>query len=106
MMITIDGSDIRRLVVNGRVFDVGPEGYLAAISEVAAPEDIEGIAVVQGPGSATALRASLAIANTLAMTLGVPLCDAAGQPHAYLEPVYENEARITPSTKDQLRRKT
>lgn len=104
MMVTIDGSDIRRLVVNGKVFDVEPEGYLAAIASVVSPSDISGVTVVQGPGSATALRASLAIANTLAMTLGVPLYDASGVAHPYLDPLYANDPRITTSTKDSLRR--
>lgn len=101
MILRIDGSDIARLVVNDREFAVGPEGYLAAIASVVEPAEITAIEVVAGPGSATALRASLAIANTLAWTLGVPINGRS----MHVEPVYEHAARITPSGKDQLRRK-
>lgn len=120
MILYIDGSDIRRLVVatseETRTFDSGPEGYLAAISTMVEPEALEGIIVVQGPGSATALRASLSIANTLAMTQRIPLYGvqsgtsyasallALPEPKPFLEPIYGAEAQITVSKKDQLRR--
>lgn len=136
MMLCIDGSDIRRLTVEvyewedgmfsgngwrntrGGTFDVGPEAYLATIATLVKPEDVDGIVIVQGPGSATSLRASLAIANTLAMTKQIPLygiakgdawesvltSDGPKNGVGYLAPVYEHEPRITPSGKDTLGR--
>lgn len=38
------------------------------------PEDIEGIYVLKGPGSYTSIRIGVSFANTLAHSLGVPLC--------------------------------
>ncbi|MDO8624852.1 MAG: hypothetical protein Q7R47_02120 [Candidatus Diapherotrites archaeon] len=128
----IDGSDIRLLALAAfaRSADgawqetareemaVGPESFLAAITRFVPIEEVEGIIIVQGPGSATALRASLAIANTLAMAKGIPLCgvekgaawesvlvqNGLQTPVDHLEPVYGAAARITQSTKDHLRR--
>ncbi len=137
MMLCVDGSDITRLTlevfvrehgasnvggwnrVQGATFDVSPEEYLASIVQFVQLEALEGIVVVVGPGSATALRASLAIANTLAMTRKIPLYgvqkgtpwesvltnDGPKDGAAHLEPVYTAEPKITPSKKDQLRRK-
>lgn len=136
MILCIDGSDIRLLTLVAFAHGaprrsrpkwretareeaaVGPESFLASITHFVPLEEIEGIVIVQGPGSATALRASLAIANTLAMTNGIPLCgvkkgeawesalapDGLHAPVDHLEPVYAANAIITPSTKDHLRR--
>lgn len=136
MVLCIDGSDINTLTlevyerngqvhsdnawrhVRGGVFTVRPEEYLATMTTLVDFDDLDGIVVVQGPGSATALRASLTIVNTLAMAKQIPLYGVdKGTPWdavltengpkdgvTHLEPVYAQDARITPSKKDQLRR--
>lgn len=133
-MLCLNGSDINRLEVAAyargtdgwalqwqKSQDVGPEQYLAVLSELVTPVEIEGIVVVVGPGSATALRSSLAIANALALAQGVPLYGvqksdnafdsvlgaghALPAPQVYLTPVYEHDVRITESNKDALRRR-
>lgn len=137
MILCIDGSDIATLALEAyerkdmalsgggwqrtreAIFDASPEEHLACITQFVDFAEIEGIAAVQGPGSATALRASLAIANTLAMTRKISLygvqkgtsweevftADGPKDGVSYLEPVYAHDPRITPSTKDALRRK-
>lgn len=137
MLFCMDGSDINRLALaayewhdrtlsdNGwrrsreTVVETGPEGYLAAVDAFIKPEEIDGIVVVQGPGSATALRASLAIANTIAAVRKIKLYGIAkgiswdavfvaeGPTDGvnFLAPVYEHDPRITPSSRDDLRRK-
>ncbi|MBI1907805.1 hypothetical protein HYS28_00070 [Candidatus Uhrbacteria bacterium] len=138
MILCIDGSDINHLGLatyewtdltlsdNGwrgmraKTYDAAPEGFLAAIMDmVQSADEIDGIVAVVGPGSATALRTSVAIANTIAFARNIPLygvprstdfdsifatAEGPTDPVAFLAPVYETEARITPSKKDQLRR--
>lgn len=137
MILCIDGSDIATLVleayernnltvsdngwrnVRSERYSASPEEYLSRIATFANFDALEGIVIVQGPGSATALRASLTIANTLAMSRKIPLygvekgaswdavLTADGLKHGvdHLEPVYASDPRITPSTKDALRRR-
>lgn len=50
-------------------------------------QDISAIQVVVGPGSFTGLRVGVAVANTLAYTLNIPLNN--GKPGEPVEPVYE-----------------
>lgn len=136
MMLFLDGSDIGQLVLglladDRASFLVGPktivcrpEEYMlhvdAFLNDHVSQEHISGIAVILGPGSATALRASLAFANTFAFTRSIPmygvrhdpsldllsvlsdLSDAQSVP--LLRPVYANAVPITQSTKDTLRR--
>lgn len=133
-MLCLNGTDINRLEVaayargtDGWVWqwqkslETGPEEYLAVLSKLVIPAEIEGIVAVIGPGSATALRGSLAIVNALGLAEGVPLygvlkSDNAfdsvlgpGQnlpePQLYLTPVYEHDVRITESNKDALGRR-
>lgn len=115
MMLYVDGSDIAHIVLgwttpggavqNTTDVAVGPEGFLAAIVAFRAGARLDGIVAVTGPGSPTALRASLAIVNTLAMAEGTPLYDAHGVQHNVLLPEYGGDARVTPSSRDSLRRR-
>ncbi len=136
MMLFLDGSDIGKLclglltddrtsfVMDPKKIDCRPEECLfyihAFLRENISDEEISGIAVVVGPGSATALRASLAFANTFAFTRNIPmygvqhdsnldtlsiLSDLSGASSVpLLRPVYANAVPITQSTKDALRR--
>lgn len=138
MMLFLDGSDITRLTLGvvsddraafvgePMAFSVGPEAYLRTIDEFLRTQSVDekgltGIVAVIGPGSATALRASLAFANTFAFTRSLPMYGVERAPSAdlralllplsstvhavpMLRPVYANEARITVSAKDALRR--
>ncbi len=59
-------------------YSVSPEGYLMQIDHFLLKQgqqskDLEGICVVTGPGSFTASRISLTIANTLHFVHGTPL---------------------------------
>lgn len=107
MILCIDGSDIATLTlafqndagdtVREEVFATRPEDFLAHIVAFVGTNEVTGIRVACGPGSATALRASIAIAETWAFAKGIPVIGGT-------EPVYANEPRITPSKKDSLRR--
>lgn len=124
---TIDGSEIRSLEV---VSPARPEQFLALIdahlkSVQRTSSDIERILVVTGPGSATALRASLSIVNTMVFALGIEVGAVEKEPmqedqaflrsildggvevtysKSFVAPVYAHEPRITKSNKDHLRR--
>ncbi len=131
MILFIDGSDINHLtlgrasiisdqwsLVNSNIVEVRPEGYLAAIDTFLTNEDIEGIIAVIGPGSATSLRTSLAIVNSLALAKSIPLygvqADLIGgvtaprpllaEPANILLPTYHHDPVITVSTRDSLLR--
>ncbi len=133
MILFIDGSDINTLKL-GRAsidnlgnwstqdsvtIDVRPEGYLAAIDTFLANEDIEGIIAVTGPGSATSLRTSLAIVNSLSLAKSIKLYGIttpsqisalAANPTTTLSggnillPLYHHDPVITVSTRDSLLR--
>ncbi len=107
MILCIDGTDIAALklafqddagaTVREEVFATRPEDFLSHIVAFMGADDVTGIRVACGPGSATALRASIAIAETLAYAKGIPVLGGT-------QPIYAHEARITPSKKDNLRR--
>lgn len=134
-MLYINGTDISYLVlgvmnqertafiVDPVRIDVAPEGHLQEIMgfcEANACNEPTGIVAVCGPGSATALRSSLTIANTFAFVRGLlmfrvilesGLDDLAALialrdsvPVAMLRPEYEHAARITKSKKGLLKR--
>lgn len=125
-MLAINGSDIARLELawaetdadavklsERQTINVGPEGFLAAFTDYVGAAEPSGLIVVVGPGSATALRTILSIANTLAFTKGIQLYGVRElvsgmtlpEPSAHLEPVYANDPKITSSPRDALRRK-
>ncbi len=107
MILCINGTDIATLTlalqdddgvtVREETYTTRPEEYLAHIVAFIGDDEVTGITVACGPGSATALRASIAIAQTLAYAKGIPIIGST-------EPIYAHEARITPSKKDNLRR--
>ncbi len=107
MILCINGTEITKLTlalqddagatVREETFVTCPEDFLAHIVAFLGTESVTGVTVVCGPGSATALRASIAIAQTLAYAKGIPIIGST-------EPIYAHEARITPSKKDNLRR--
>lgn len=137
MRLYINGQDINHLVLADiddktslKKFNVEPEEYLRALDEFLSAHDssaqkIKEIFVVIGPGSATALRSSLSIVNTMAFVLGIKLhgieklvdeqdldtVRLIGQnklgtiDNQTLMPKYAQEAKITLSTKDVLKRK-
>jgi hypothetical protein len=134
MMLYVNGSDIARLVlgvlkndrsafvVDPAAIASSPETCLKNVDAFLAShaEPLEGIVAVIGPGSATALRTSLTIVNTIGFTKGIPLYGVELVPGAddravlvdlhhapvqpMLRPAYTNAAKITPSAKDALGR--
>lgn len=132
MMLYVNGQDIARLVlglvdggawrVGPTVFAVGPEAHLATVDAfVREHGDFDGIVLVTGPGSATALRTSVSMVNALAYAMGRPLYPiekapdvddativdrlADLKPVPMAVPVYAHGARITAPTKDALKRR-
>lgn len=62
-----------------KVFDVPPENYLASLDRFlseqhVAPVDVSRMLIVNGPGSFTASRVSVVIANTFAFVRQIPVC--------------------------------
>lgn len=133
MKLFVGGFDIKYLLVGDADFDevqrieCEPDEYLKNIvyfleSKGSKITKISEIHAVIGPGSATALRASLSIVNTLSYSLGIYLKGysipenwdesslfgiikvSEGRVEWPLVPVYQHEPRITISHKDQLQR--
>lgn len=94
MFIVVSPHDISYavfgLVENGKIengksemgdierVETKPEGILEALigflkKHKLEPKGLEGIIVVRGPGSATALRAGLSVVNTFAFALDIPI---------------------------------
>jgi hypothetical protein len=141
MILYANGQDIKNIIFANldaesplesiKVYQTGPEGYLNALVSFLDQNksDIKLIKkafVVIGPGSATALRGSLSIFNTIKFATGTELIEVkkeANEPDcdvvnkiieqglssfdhiSMLKPIYEHDPRITMSTKDILRRK-
>ncbi len=148
MMLYVNGSDIARVVlgvlnddrsaflVDPVTFSASPEQFLATVDEFLSlhvdaghgspaydvrASNLTGLVAVLGPGSATALRTSLTIVNTLAFAQSLPIFGVELDPDAndraalvYLRgvssmpmarPLYANSAKITVSTKDALGRR-
>lgn len=137
MMLYVNGSDIDRLTIGAvaddravfaiepKTFVVRPEEFLFTIDAWLREQHIDltsisSLAVVIGPGSATALRTSLAWANTFAFTQSIPMYGielavgsderaaliglGAADSSPMLRPVYTNAPTITATKKDALRR--
>lgn len=135
MMLYVNGQDIEHLVlgllhdeawkVAPTSFTTSPEGYLGAIDAFLRDQgvdrsSIDTLVVVRGPGSATSLRTSLALANAWGFAQSLSLIgiekrrDEADdvaierlkgvEPVPVLTPIYERPAKITASTKDALGR--
>lgn len=135
MMLYLRGTDIHRLIlgsiasdrsrfiVSPQTHDVSPEKWLGIIDEFLSSNlsACTGIVLVLGPGSATALRTSLVLANAIAFTRSLPmfgfelpldaddrmalilLHEARSLPIA--RPIYSASAHITPQKKDTLHRR-
>lgn len=137
MMLYINGSDIAKFTIGAvaddrasfaiepKTFAVRPEEFLFTVDAWLREQRIDitaisNLAVVIGPGSATALRTSLAWANTFAFTQSIPMYGielavgsderaaligiASMDPVPMLRPVYANAPTITVTKKDALRR--
>ncbi len=137
MMLYVNGSDIAKLTLGvvaddrasfailPKTFAVRPEEFLFTIDAWFREQHIDlkqisELAVVIGPGSATALRTILTWANTFAFTRSIPmygvelpfgsddrialidLTSVLSTP--MLRPVYANAPTITATKKDALRR--
>ena len=132
MMPYVNGQDIARMVlglidagawaVAPQTFQVGPEVHLATVDAFAREHGaFDGIVIVTGPGSATALRTSISMANALAFAMDVSLYPMEKAPEAddasiidrvaglravpMAVPVYAHAARITAPAKDALKRR-
>lgn len=138
MMLYVNGQDIARLVLakltavaNGwvgefAVIEGGPESYLKDITTFLAShglgvEELEGVVVVSGPGSPTALRASHAIVNALAFAKQLKVFSLDKEPQVpddvalrsldtvtaktFAFPHYGKAPTITASPRDALKRK-
>lgn len=124
MMIYVNGSDIACLELGGlhgkdwvhrpERLEVRPEQYLSGLEawldkHDLSRDDIEGFTLVSGPGSATSLRTSHAMVNTLAFALNVKVTsiNASSElpPHAFALPNYSRDPNITATKRDALKRK-
>jgi hypothetical protein len=139
MMLYLNGQDIEHLTLGlferegeGAAWRVMPECF-AVSSELfleqihtflkknaLPPGLLQGVAITQGEGSSTALRAVYAIANTWAFVNSIPLfaikkdereTDEAAllrsklEAKEFLNPDYAHAPHITPAKRDALRRK-
>ncbi len=137
MMLYVNGSDIDKLTIGAiaddraafaidpKTFAVRPEEFLFTIDAWLREHhfdltSISSLAMIIGPGSATALRTSLAWANTFAFTQSIPMYGielalgsderaalislASMDSSPMLRPIYTNAPTITATKKDALRR--
>jgi len=113
--VVIDNDNLRWRIEPRKVFAVRPEQYLATIDEYIGQEEIESIWAVTGPGSATALRTSLTIVNSLSLAKNIPVYGLQlgedwtvvaphQMPSSMLLPTYHHDPVITVSTRDSLLR--
>ncbi|MCH8049720.1 hypothetical protein IH979_03375 [Patescibacteria group bacterium] len=140
MMLYVNGQDIKQITFGivgtsvkppVRTVQIGPEGFLSALDDFLKDnhqtvKDIKRIFAVIGPGSATALRATMSIVNTIRFMTKIQLIGIEKNPleqdvdtikainqgkikpvikGELLIPIYAQPARITLSTRDYLGRK-
>jgi tRNA threonylcarbamoyladenosine biosynthesis protein TsaB len=73
-LISIGLVDDDKVLAEATVAGIQAEKVMFYIKEAGIdPQQIEGVAVAQGPGSYSGLRGGLAVAKALAQTLGIPL---------------------------------
>lgn len=139
MRLYVNGQDINHLILADidnekslQTFEAEPEQFLLALNtflsaQSQSSKDIKEIYAVIGSGSATALRSSLSIVNTIAFVAQIPLKGIEKSPAdddskilslirndeikivasgSKLMPEYQEPAKITISKKDQLKRAT
>lgn len=140
MILYINGQDIKQFAIGfiGKdlhepvrlIIETTPDAYLGHVHDFLKESnkmisDVEKIVAVVGPGSATALRTTLSIVNTIGFVEGIQLVgvekDMMEDDHEtvqkindgeakivevneFLEPIYAHSPRITKSNKDQLKR--
>lgn len=137
MTLYVNGQDISRFVLAleraGTIVwgggEVRPEEFLKTLDAFLVDQkitinDIDRVYLVAGPGSATALRASLSIVNTLSFVANIEIIKVEKKPEemdekvfervlldadlvvsdTYIRPIYAHEPRITKTNKDRLRR--
>lgn len=87
--------------------NVSPEEYLQHFANTLtkwglAPKDIKELIVVTGPGSFTASRVSVTIANTLAFSQGVMLRGVENKEHLALAELWEKRKNSLPDSSSVL----
>lgn len=109
MELFIDAQDLSQMTLglslpNGlhhkEIFFVPPEQYVKTLDvflkkHQVGTEMIEQISVMPGPGSFTASRVSVTLANTLAFALDIPVKIPGGTPQSFVSPVYNKPPQIT-----------
>lgn len=135
MRLFVDGRDIEYISYGDldsgeyKKYTGESETYLRSLDSFLSTcgktiDSLDEVHIMLGEGSATALRASLAIINTLHFVKHIPLIGYTvpkGEEHVfqairsgnlsgellpqYATPVYAHAPRITPTKKDQLNRK-
>ena len=114
MFVFIRAQDIREMEIGlssnrellfCSVFETSPEEHLSLLNQVleknqVQKEDIEGIYIVTGPGSFTASRVSITIANTLAYTLDVPVFEIQNQEKKTISVLFDQVSKDGISPKE------
>lgn len=86
--------------------DVESDALLTAVDGVVRPEELSGMIVVESPGSFTAIRSAVVVANTIAVARSIPVVSArtmeegmqkltSGVNEFPLAPKYDREPNIT-----------